>query len=86
MVVKIYHINISFQNTSKVSDVQNSRFLDLQIYKFQNNNLNNYRFEISKKHNKGVLWRPWTKWKILKIISSTLTFPKTCILSYFIVW
>ena len=37
----------------------------------------NHGFEISKTNNKGVLWRPWTKWKILRVISSTLTFPTT---------
>ena len=30
--------------------------------------------EISKKNNKGVLGRPWTKWRVLRAISSTLKF------------
>jgi hypothetical protein len=34
-------------------------------------------FEISKKNNNGVLGRPWTKWKVLRVISNTLKFPKT---------
>ena len=33
--------------------------------------------EISKKNNKGVLDRPWTKWKVLMAISSTLKFQFT---------
>ena len=28
--------------------------------------------------NKGVLERPWTKWKVLRTISSTLKFRKSC--------
>ena len=33
--------------------------------------------EISRKNNKGVLYRPWTKWKVLRAISSTLRFQFT---------
>ena len=36
-----------------------------------------YKVEISKKNNKGVLGRPWTKSKVLKAISSTLKFQFT---------
>ena len=36
-----------------------------------------YVGEISKKKNKGVLERAWTKWKVFRAISSTLKFPKS---------
>ena len=51
------------QKIFKVFDAHSFRFSDFQIFRFsdsqsfeaQNNILKNYRFELSKKNNKGVL-------------------------------
>ena len=33
--------------------------------------------EISRRNNKGVLDRPWTKWRVFRAISGTLKFQLT---------
>ena len=55
------------------------RFLRFPDYKFESFFLlqtifDKYVGEISRKNNKGVLGRPWTKWRVLRAISSTLKF------------
>ena len=54
-------------------------FLKFQIFRFSiiesfrfGNISEEYVGEISRNNNKGVLERPWTKWRLLKAISSTV--------------
>ena len=44
---------------------------------FSQNHFGESGGEISRKNNKGVLGRPWTKLKVLRAISSTLKFQFT---------
>ena len=55
-----------------------SRFpiLDISFYFFQIH-FGKSGGEISRNNNKGVLDRPWTKWRVLFAISSTLKFQFT---------
>ena len=48
---------------------------DFQIYKFHF--FKELSFLKIEENNKGVLWKPWATWKVLRVNSNTLTFPKT---------
>ena len=47
------------------------RFPDFRCW---GNTFEKYGFEISKKNHKGVMGRPWTKQRVLRVIPSTLKF------------
>ena len=64
--------------------VREPGFLDFQIFRFSileifclQNHFGKSGGEVSRKNNKGVLERPWTKWRVSKAISGTLKFQFT---------
>ena len=50
------------------------RFLGFDIFYFLTINLGKSGFDISKKNDKSVMGRAWTKRRVLRAISSTLKF------------
>ena len=53
-------------------DVQISRFPILDIFVFRKTISKNMLVRYRGINNKGVLERPWTKWRVLRAISTTL--------------
>ena len=58
-------------------DFQMSRCLIFEIMLFCKSVLQNMVVRYRGINNKGVLGRPWTKWRVLRAISSTLKFQFT---------